>query len=449
LNVIVTDQEACKKELRLEIPADTVLAETEKVIRELSRRITLPGFRPGHVPKSVIKARFRKELRDEVASKILPDALGEAIKSNELKVIGSPTLQNINFGTDESIDATFTVEVRPEINLANYKNLPLRKRVYKVTDEEIDAAIQRLREDQAELVPVEERTARLGDRLTVNIKVQTIATEGSQSHVVEQQDVDADLTEDLDVDLKEALIGTRPGDRRTYTTTFSESHSNEKLAGRSAECVVEVTAVRTTELPELDEEFAQTIASELRSIDDLREYVANDLAKQRERVSDRELRVAALEALVDRNSFAIPENLVEEQINLRMRRMAREMAAAGVDLRELKLDWEALRDTHRARAEREVRGAFVLEKIGDVEAIEVGESEIDDEIEKMASESGQSTSALKARLTKEKALDSIKEQVRNRKALDIVLSSADVRIEEVEGLGGEGGQGEEGKVPVE
>lgn len=449
MNVIVTDQEACKKQLRLEIPADQVRAETEKVAVELSRRITLPGFRPGHVPKSIIKTRFRKELRDEVASKILPDALGEAIKNNELKVVGKPTLQEIKFGNDESIDATFTLEVAPDLNLANYENLPLRKRIYKVTDEEIDAAIKRLRQDHAELVPVEDRGAQLGDRLTVNLKVRTVAEEQSKSRDIDGQDLDIELTEQLEQDLRDALMGATPGETRTYTTTYPDSYADKRLAGRAAECTVEVTALRTTELPELDEEFAQTISSEFESVDDLRKSVASDLAAQRERASDRELRFTALEALVDRNSFEVPEYIVEGQIDLRMRRMAHDMAAAGVDLRGIDLDWEALRESNRSRAEREVRAGFILEKIGEVEEIAIADSEVDDEIEKMASETGQSAGALKARLTKEKALDSIKEQVRNRKALDLVLSSADIRVEEMEGLGGEGEQGEEGTVPVE
>src|SRR5205085_2361006 len=169
MNITVTDQENCKKQVRLEIPGEVVRAETDKVAGQLARQVNVPGFRPGHAPKSVIKTRFRKELRDEVVSHLLPESLQKAITDKDLKVIGEPAVDELNFGDDESINVTITVSVKPEFELADYKGLQLTKRVYKVLDEEVDKEIDRLREAQAELVPVEERGAEAGDIVTVTL----------------------------------------------------------------------------------------------------------------------------------------------------------------------------------------------------------------------------------------------------------------------------------------
>ena len=109
----------------------------------------VPGFRRGHVPKSVVKTRFRKELRDEVLAHILPHSLGDAIRENDLKVIGEPSIDNLKFGDDESIDVTFTIEVKPEFEISSYKSLPLTKRVYRIRDEDVEQTITGLREEHA------------------------------------------------------------------------------------------------------------------------------------------------------------------------------------------------------------------------------------------------------------------------------------------------------------
>src|SRR5689334_21717472 len=169
MNITVTDQENCKKQLHIEIPGEDVRAETDKVAGQLARSVHVPGFRPGHAPKSVIKTRFRKELGDEVVSHLLPESLQKVITDKELKVIGEPAVDDLKFGDDESINVTITVSVKPEFELADYKGLPLTKRVYKIRDEDIDKEIEQLREQNAEMVPVEERGAEAGDTATVTI----------------------------------------------------------------------------------------------------------------------------------------------------------------------------------------------------------------------------------------------------------------------------------------
>lgn len=480
LNITVTDQENCKKQLRVEIPGDAVRAETDKVATELARQVTVPGFRRGHVPKSIVKTRFRKELRDEVLSHLLPHSLSDAIREKELKVIGEPSIENLNFGDDESIDVTFTVEVVPEFELSNYKQLPLTKRVYKIRDEDVEKTIERLREGQAELVPVEDRGAQAGDIVTANITGNfepsaepTAAAEGGEaddqesanqespnqesaeagsseetkrkSEEVKQQDLEIEIGgQGVLKEFTEALAGARPGDTRTLSVEYPADYKPEQYAGRRLNYAAEVTAVRIKELPEADDEFARSVGEEFKTVDELRADIRSKLEHEAEHRTDAELHSAAMEQLVDRNRFEVPEFIVEKQIDSRLQAFFRQLTGQGIDPRQLKIDWEEMRESQRERAEREVRGTFILNRISEAENIEVSEDEINQELEQYAAGMNQSIEALRARLTKEGTLDSIREQVRNRKALDLVIASAEIRTEEVEGLGGESAKTGEG-----
>jgi trigger factor len=517
MNITVTDQENCKKQLRVEIPGDAVRAETDKVATEFARQVTVPGFRPGRVPKSIVKTRFRKELRDEVLSHLLPHSLSDAIREKDLKVIGEPSIENLNFGDDESIDVTFTVEVIPEFQLSNYQSLPLTKRVYKIRDEDVEQTIERLREGQAELVPVEDRGAQKGDIVTTNItgnfepaaavepaaeataepatteasattgestttdesaattegggaddsttgdlvtaEAETQMSSGEETTAqgeaskeankkdeeVKQQDVEIELGgKGVLKEFTDALMGARTGDTRTLTVEYPADYKPEQYAGRRLNYSAEVTAVRAKELPEANDEFAQSVGEDFKTIDELRSDIRSKLEHEAEHRTDSEMREALMEQLVDRNQFAVPEFIVEKQIDSRLQMFFRQLANQGLDPRQLKIDWQDMREAQRERAEREVRGTLILSRISDAEKIEVSDEELDRELEQFAASTNQSIDVLRARLTKEGALDSIKEQVRNRKALDLVIASAEIRTEEVEGLGGENAQTGEG-----
>ncbi|HYP28358.1 MAG TPA: trigger factor [Blastocatellia bacterium] len=478
MNITVTDQEQCKKQIRVEIPSENVREETNKVAADLARKVNVPGFRRGHVPASVVKTRFRKELRDEVLSHLVPHALGDAIREKDLKVIGEPSIQDLKFGEDESIDVTFTVEVAPEFELSNFKNLSLTKRVYKVRDEDVDKTIDRIRQGQTELVPVEDRGAEAGDIITANITgkyeqaapqeesdedkaaehgetalpseaPERAAADESEGQVaapageapvdteeeIKQEDVEIELgAKGVLEEFTEGLSGARPGDVRTFVVEYPPDYRGEAYAGRRIHYTAEVTAVRAKEMPELDDAFAQSVNEQFKTADDLRSDIRSRLEHDMKHRSEDELRNEVLEQLVEQNKFAVPEFIVQKQIDSRMQQLIRQLSGQGMDPRQLQLDWKQVREAQRERAEREVRGSFVLDKIAEVENVEVTEDEVDQEVERIAQSFGQEPAALRARLTKDEAMDSIKEQVRNRKALDIVIASADIKTEEVEGL---------------
>ena len=352
MNITVTDQENCKKQLHLEIPGEVVRAETDKVAGNLARQVNVPGFRPGHAPKSVIKTRFRKELRDEVVAHLLPESLQKAITDKDLKVIGEPAVDDLKFSDDDALNVTITVSVKPEFEIGDYKGLPLTQRVYKIRDQDIDQEIERLREGQAEMVPVEDRGAQEGDIVTVSLtgRLEAQAAEAAQADTDTAQSAEeataasdeaSDKTSDEaaaeaapeaaaeseaaaepeeikqdDVEITigganvlkeftEALSDVRPGDERSFTVAYPAEYKPERFAGRKVNYTANITAVRSKELPEANDVFAQGVDEKFQTLDELRADLRQQMEHQAEHRGEDELRNAAMEALIERYQFPL------------------------------------------------------------------------------------------------------------------------------------------------
>src|SRR5262245_46920648 len=440
LNATVIDQEHCKRQLRLEIPSDTVRTEMDRIAGELSRKVRVDGFRPGHVPKSVVKTRFRKELRDEVVSQLLPQAFGEAVKERDLKVVGQPGLDELVFGDDESINVLFTFEVAPSFDLANYKDIELIKPVYKVTDEDLNRAIDSLREKQAELVPVEDRPSIVGDIVSVNLEGRVAdSTDNAESETVSEhvsrREYEINLGgEGVLAEFNSAFTGKQAGDSVSFSVDYSEDYSHKSLAGRHLDYTGEVIAVRKKQLPELDDDFAASAGDEFKTVDELKAHIRQDLERHAAERTSAELQEAARDHLLDQNRFDVPLVMIEQQMDTFLRSFARQMAQHYATPGKLNIDWQAIRESQRDRAEKSVRWAFIMNKIAQLENIRASDEEVDAEIDRLAEAVNKAPAVIRANLTKENGLDSIKEQIENRKALDLVIASARIKEEEHAGV---------------
>ena len=452
MNIKVTDQEHCKKELIIEFSSEEIMNETDKAAADLARTTRVPGFRPGHVPVSVIKSRFRKDLVDHVMSKLLPRGFDDAVQENNLKVLGKPEVADVRHGSDGSIGVTFNIEVAPTFDLSSYTGLPLVKKVYKVSERDVDRAIDRLRERHAEMAPVEDRPSRSGDTIVASMRGRFLtpdAGEGEEAAGVQGKD---DLTEPtftvelgapgLLADFNEAFTGALPGDNKDFIIAYPADYHAESFAGKSIRYQAEITSIKVKEVPELDEDLVQIVTGEDKTLEDFRAGIRADLEREAASRDEQALNHSAIEMLLDRNRFDLPSILIDKQMTSRTNDLLRQLEAGGVDLGELKTDWRTLREAQRTGAEKDLRALLVLERLADLEGVTVSDEEIDQRIEAAAAASGQEPAVLRARLTKENALDSIKAQVRNEKALDLVIASADVRIEEVDGLSEEAKGGE-------
>ncbi|HEX9917800.1 MAG TPA: trigger factor, partial [Pyrinomonadaceae bacterium] len=424
-----------RKELKIEIDAADVRAELERVTERYAAAVSVPGFRKGRAPNSVVRQRYKNEIRGEVVQNLVPQAINEAINEGALNVIGEP--ENIHFDNNEALEKLgehplsihANVEVLPEVALGEYKGLEVARRTRPVTDETVEAMIENLREQSASLQPVEDRPAETGDTVTVNFTGRHIDPPAEED--INAEDVEVVLGgEGVLADFNEQLMGTKPDDVKTFVVKYPADFSSQGLAGKEIEYTATVTAVRRKELPETDDEWAKTFGEEIDSVETLRAKLRENLTERARLESEHRLRDEVMGKLIEAHEFEVPESLVKSQARRLLESTVRDMMQRGMDPRKQELDWENLQGMLEAQATDDLRGSILLERIAEAEEIEPTDEEIEQEIEAIAEGSRQSVEQVRAALTKQGGERSIADRLRHRMALDLLIENARVSEEE-------------------
>jgi trigger factor len=408
----------CKRELELEIPAENVTKATEKVARDLARVARVPGFRPGKAPVTLIRRRFAEDIQGEVVQSLVPEYLEKALGEKNLTPVTRPEVDKVDFKEGEPLRFRAVFEVLPEFELGDYKNLTVNIDAVEAGDAQVDKTIEEMRERAATFVPVEGRPAKDGDY--VLIKLSGMPVGGGEPVQADNILCHIGAEETLE-SFTENLRGASPGDTKKFRSQYPDDYPDQKLAGKAYDYSVEVQGIKEKKLPELNDEFAKDAAGEkggFSTIAEMRQLITKDLESAKEDQQQSQAREKILEALVKQHDFPVPEALVEHQMGVRLERTVRTLAAQGVDPRAVNVDWVALRKRQQDRAVDDVKAELLIDRIAEAEKIDVTDEEVEKQIEALAERSGESATALRARLTKQGALDRMKSKLRSDKTID-------------------------------
>ncbi len=428
------DLSPTRKEIKIEIEPTAVRDALNRISDRYAKQASVPGFRRGHAPQSVVRTRFKSEIRGDVLRELVPDAVNNAIEKHELATIGEPDVHLDNTQAlerigEEPISFQVNVEVLPRVELGKYKGIEASRRIRPITEDDINRTLEGLREASAALQPVEDRGAALGDTVTVNFK-------GKFVDQPEEEDIvagDVDVTlggQGVQQEFTDNLLVTKPDDEKTFIVDYPQDFSAKGLAGKKVEYTGKVTAVRIKELPDLDDEWAKSLGDEFDSVATLRTKIREDLEKRAGVEADHLMRSELMRTLLESHRFEVPETLVQHQTNYRLESIVRDMIGKGIDPRNQQLNWEGARDELKGQAEDDVRGSMLLERIAEAENLSVSDEEIEAEIEAIANASRQSKEQVRGVLTKEGGERSIANRLRNRKALDLLHENARITDEE-------------------
>ena len=424
------DVSPTRKEIKIEIEAAQVRSAYDRISKDYSKAAKVPGFRPGHAPTSVVRTRYKSEIRTELLRELLPDAVNNAIIENSLSVLGEPDVQLDNTeGLDKIGEEPLTlkvgVEVLPDVTLTTYKGIEATRRKRPVTDADVEHMIDNLRDASASLQPVEDRASEIGDTVTINATGKIV--DEPEAEVINVTDVEVVLGgPGVMEEFTTNLTGVKPDETRTFVVDYPADYNSAGLAGKKVDYTTDVTAVRRKELPELDDEFAKSLGAEFESVETLRTKVREDLEARATFESDRGLRDEVIKKLLDEHKFEVPQSLVDEQTKNRLEGVARQMISRGVDPRNQQIDWERAHAELKVQAEEDVRATMLLEKIAEAENITVSDEEVAEEIQAIATASKQSIMQVRAALTKDGGDRSIAHRLRNRKALDLLMENASI-----------------------
>jgi len=421
MKVAVEEIEGCKRRLAVEAPVDVVQQEWERAYGRVQKQARLPGFRKGHVPRSLVKVHFSDDVRREVAEHLIPDVYRQALTEAKLDPVNEPDLQEVRLEEGAPLSFVAVVEVKPAIDLTDYKGVEVEHAPVAVTADDLSTTLDHMREQQAQFHAVE-RPAATGDLVVVDY---SIAIEG---HDPSSQSGYEFLVGARNVlpEIDDAVIGLKAGEERQVTLRFADDHRREDLRGRGGNATVKVVEVKEKALPALDDDFAKSLG-EFETLEALRTELQKQLETRREHDEQRALQEKVVDAVIARHEFTVPDALVMRQVAHRIEHARESVRRQGIDPERMPWDYEKLIAELRPGAEKAVRRALLLEAIADKEAIAPTDADVDAEVEKLAQASQRPTPALRRMMEKSGDLEGLRQGIRDRMTLELLVANAKVR----------------------
>ncbi len=424
-DVQIRDAGPCRKHIRVTVERADIDARLADKFSELVVDSNVAGFRPGKAPRKIIERRFHKEVSDQVKAEVLLASLQQLAEDHDVAPLAAPDIDPtaIELPPQGPLVYEFEVEVRPQFDLPDYKGLKLRRPVHTFTEDEIAQEERRLLAPYGQVVPKPEGSAQEGDILIA----EAVIKDGDQEigRIPESQfRVQKVLAfkDGLAERFAEQVRGANAGDSRTVDVSLSSAVATPELRGKKVQAIFHVKDVKTLRLPELTHEFLHTFG--VHSPEQLRELVGVVLQRRLEYEQRRSARQQVLEHISAAATWQLPEDLLRRQAHKALARRVMEMRSDGISEEEIAQRQRLMQQDVLRSTEMVLKEQFVLQKIAEVEKIEVNEDDINDEINRLAEQSQESPRRIRARMEKEDLLDSLQAEMIERKALDLILDSA-------------------------
>ena len=411
--------EGCKHEIEVTVPVDEIARETDRVVADIQQKARLPGFRPGKAPASLIRTKFSKQVRDDVLENLLPKYFRQKVEEEHLEVVGRPNVKDVHFHEGEPLRFKAEFEVAPEIELKDYRGVTVHYTEPQVSDEDIAKRLDEIREQKSQMVNVEPRPVVDGDYAVV-----TLDSLSGVDPAIHQDEVVLHVGgPDTIAGFSDALRGMSPEEEKEFEVVYPEDFGQEKLAGKTVRFRAKLTTIRTKELPELNDEFAQDLG-DYPALDDLREAVRKAIFSEREYASQQKAKEQLIDKLIETHEFPVPEAYIERQIEASLENQFRDLAERGIDPTKLKIDWSKIKEAQRPKALRDVKASLLVDKIAEREAIVPTNDEVDVEVQRIAKQQREPVAAVRKKLQKDGVLSRIAYQIRSNKTLNFLFEHA-------------------------
>jgi len=431
MNTELIDVSATNKEIRIEIPPEQVREVYDSVSKKYADQAQVPGFRKGFAPLDVIRMRFQEEIKSEVIQEILPPKVTEAIQKHQLSPLAEPHLhledpENVKVNGSQPLVISAHVQVMPEIPKPKYEGLEATRRVKPISEEQIDNIIDEKRQQQSTLIPVEDRKSKDGDMVIADLKGTFLDDE--KADPIEVNDLEVPLGDEVvEKSFSDNLQGVEEGDEKEFTVEYPAEFSSPALAGRKVNYKALVKSVGTVELPELDDAWVESLDEDFKTVKDLRAGLRKDLEAMSKADADSRVSNDLIAKLIESQEFEVPEALIENQAQNLLNNFAQDLAQRGVDLSKVEKEFvETTYNQMKGQAERDVKGAMLLERIADIEKIEVGEKEVEKEIAMMAQQYQTTPEEIRKSLDEQGGAAMIENNLRTRAAVEALAAKAKV-----------------------
>jgi trigger factor len=410
----------CTRELVLDIPAEDVSRAFRTVTRNYQKYAKIPGFRPGKVPESVVRRRFATEIRKEVIDGLLPQRFNQGVRELGVQPVGQPQVTELTVEDGQPLHVKAAFEYVPTFSIEGYKDVVVEKPSAEVTDEEFQHEMTELRESRATIEPVEEERALVdGDWAQISYSGQ-VEGEPEATPLTGQDSLVEIGGKDTVEAFNAVLRGAKPGQELKAEVIYPADYAEARLAGKTVSYEVTVKAIKKRIVPELSDDFAKELG-QYESLSELETRVREHMNNRKRRSVAAETKDKLFAELTQKYSFPVPESLVQDQVDARLDRGLRALAAQGMDTEQMrKLDFTRLRTAQRDGAIAEVKTNLLLDKIAEAEGITVSDEELDRELQLAALQSNEPVETLRNRLTQDGGLARIREQMKRERTANLL-----------------------------
>ena len=438
LDITVDSPSACERHVTVIIPRADIARYFDDAISELMPKATVPGFRIGRAPRKLVESRFRKDMGEQVKGSLLMDTMSQVSEEQEFSAISEP---DFDFGAVEIPDEgpmtfEFDLEVRPEFDVPEWKGLKLKKSSREIDEEAIEEQLAAVLSRYSTLVPVEDK-AKKGDSAVVNITFAKGDEQVSAHEEITVRTLPSLSFHDCTIEEFDKLMkGAKAGDTRQTTTTISSDAEREDLRGEELAAAFEVLEIKRVELPELNQEMLGKLG-DFEDETQLREAIADSLQRQLEYHQQQEIRRQITETLTESANWDLPPEMLQRQGKRELERSVMELRASGFDDQAIQQHENELRQNAMSSTATSLKEHFILERIAEEEELDAAEEDFNKEIALIAMQRSESPRRTRARLEKSGAMDSLRNQIIERKVLQLIEEHATFRKTKLKPPGGD------------
>ena len=413
-----------KKKLRVEVPVETVLAEFNRVATTYRRHSRIAGFRPGKAPVALVKRRYRKDIRQEVLRKLIPESYDQSIRERKIRPLGQLQLEQVELNEGEPLVYEALVETLPEFRIPDYRGLEVRLEKKAPDEESVNQELEQLRDRHAPLISAPDRdSVRDGDYAVVDLLGRYVPGE---DEAIRQENTTIRVGDErTQRDFNQALLGMEAGEEKTFVVDYPQDYPEEKLAGRRVRFNLQLNDIKVKDPPDLNDEFAKDLG-DFDDLDQLKEQIRQGLASQWQQARNSDIRRQLVQRLSEVCPFQVPDVLVEDRIDNKIRDVAYNLARQGVDPSKSNLDWNRIREDLRQDAEQEARAALILSEIAVNENLEVEPAEFEAELRETADALNQPLEKIRQRFHDRESKADLETRILRRKALELLVEHSAV-----------------------
>jgi len=428
--VTVEDLSSVKKILHIEIPENDTVRELDNAYNSLKKSAKIKGFRPGKVPRTVLERMFRKDVHADVTSRLIQESFVNAVKETDLKIVGTPQIDPPELKAQGPYKYEATVEIKPDIEVIDFKGLSLKKTRYQVRDEEIQAQLEMLQKNMARQEKIEEdREVEEGDLVLIDYEglrdgkpfADTQRTENFTLKVGQGR-----ILKDFD----QQVLGMKPGDSKEIKINFPEDYFNKKLAGLEIDFQVSLKEIRKEILPEINDTLAKNLGN-YENLDELKKTITDNLAQGYHKRTEQELNEQIFSTLLEKTDFEVPDAMVKYELEHIIAEAEKSFSYHNVNMEDLGLTREKLEEKYQETAVKQVKRHLILDKIIDQEKMTLADEELEDGYKEMAGSFNQPAEEIKKYYQQnQESLELFKHTLLEKKAINLIIESS--KIKEVE-----------------